>query len=199
MITGISTLLGEIEKQGWSVQKNFFPLELIQALHKTLSSLHQQGQLQQAGIGRKNNFQVKKTIRSDQINWFDEDKLSESQQAYLFILGDLQAAFNQQLYFGLSDFEVHFALYAPNAYYSRHLDQHRNQDTRVLTVITYLNENWQEDDGGELVLYFSGGEKKRVMPEAGTMVCFLSAEFEHEVLPAKRERASLTGWFRKRA
>jgi len=29
-------------------------------------------------------------------------------------------------------------------------------------------------------------------------VCFLSERFEHEVLPAKRERVALTGWFRRR-
>jgi SM-20-related protein len=38
-----------------------------------------------------------------------------------------------------------------------------------------------------------------VLPVAGTLVCFLSDRFEHEVLPATRERLSLTGWFRRRA
>jgi SM-20-related protein len=38
-----------------------------------------------------------------------------------------------------------------------------------------------------------------VQPEGGTLACFLSADFEHEVLPAARPRLSLTGWFRRRA
>ena len=33
------------------------------------------------------------------------------------------------------------------------------------------------------------------MPEGGTLVCFLSDRFHHEVLPARRERLSITGWF----
>ncbi len=37
-----------------------------------------------------------------------------------------------------------------------------------------------------------------VMPQAGTFVAFLAADFDHEVLPARRERASLTGWLRRR-
>jgi SM-20-related protein len=37
-----------------------------------------------------------------------------------------------------------------------------------------------------------------VAPIGGTFVTFLSAEYEHEVLPARRERASLTGWFTTR-
>lgn len=94
---------------------------------------------------------------------------------------------------------MHFALYAPNAFYKRHLDQHKNQDTRVLTVVTYLNESWEDSDGGELQIYLEHGQTVKVKPRAGTLVCFLSSEYEHEVLPAKRERASLTGWFRKRA
>ena len=50
-----------------------------------------------------------------------------------------------------------------------------------------------------LKIYFKNGHTELVSPEAGTVVCFLSAEFEHEVMPAKKERASLTGWFRKRS
>jgi SM-20-related protein len=34
-----------------------------------------------------------------------------------------------------------------------------------------------------------------VLPEGGTLVCFLSDRFHHEVLPARRERLSVTGWF----
>jgi SM-20-related protein len=37
-----------------------------------------------------------------------------------------------------------------------------------------------------------------VSPCAPTLVAFLSERFEHEVLPARRERLSLTGWFGRR-
>jgi len=37
-----------------------------------------------------------------------------------------------------------------------------------------------------------------VPPEGGTLVCFMSERFWHEVLPARRLRLSLTGWFRRR-
>ena len=35
-------------------------------------------------------------------------------------------------------------------------------------------------------------------PPGGTLVSFLSAELYHEVLPARRDRASITGWFKTR-
>ena len=194
----IEKILGDIEQQGWSVQEHFFSTELTQQLKNTLTSLRQQGSFKQAGIGRENNLHVEQTIRNDEISWFGEKKLTESQQTFLNIIQQLQDALNQRFYLGLFEFEVHFALYSPNAFYKRHLDQHKNQDSRVLTVITYLNENWNKEDGGELQLYLKNGNTLSVVPKAGTLVCFMSADFEHEVLPAKRERASLTGWFRKR-
>ena len=194
----IKSILNELEEKGWSVQEDFFPQELIQQLKETLLSLHQQGILKQAGIGRKNDFHIEQSIRSDEISWFDENNLNLAQKKFLNITKKLQDAINEKFYLGLFELEIHFALYTSNAFYKRHLDQHKNQDTRVVTLTAYLNENWNEDDGGELQLYLNDGKTKTVLPSAGTLVCFMSAEFEHEVLPAKRQRASLTGWFRKR-
>ena len=194
----IENILNDLEQQGWSVQEQFFPSELVLELSETLSSFRQQGLLNQAGVGRKEGFHIEQSIRSDEISWFEETNLNEAQKKYLAITKILQDEINQRFYLGLVELEVHFALYSPNAFYKRHLDQHKNQDTRVLTLITYLNENWNKEDGGELQLYLKNGKTISILPNAGTIVCFLSAEFEHEVLPAKRERASLTGWFRKR-
>ena len=194
----LEKLLNDLEQQGWSVQQEFIPSELISELNETLFTFREQGLLNQAGIGRKEGFHIEQSIRSDEISWFDETKLNDAQQKYLALTKELQDAINQRFYLGLFELEVHFALYSPNAFYKRHLDQHKNQDTRVVTLITYLNENWGKADGGELVIYLKNGQTVSISPKAGTVVCFLSAEFEHEVLPAKRERASLTGWFRKR-
>ena len=36
----------------------------------------------------------------------------------------------------------------------------------------------------------------RVMPRMGKLAVFLSEEFPHEVLPARRDRYSIAGWFR---
>ena len=198
MITKIEKILNDLEQQGYSIQEGFFTSSLTTDLKETLSSLSEQDLLKQAGIGRKNDFHIEQSIRSDVISWFDEKMLSPSQDEFLRITKQLQSAINERFFLGLFEFEVHFALYAANAFYKRHLDQHKNQDTRVVTLISYLNDNWEDDDGGELKVYLKNNKSLLVKPKAGTVVCFMSAEFEHEVLPAKRERASLTGWFRKR-
>ena len=67
----------------------------------------------------------------------------------------------------------------------------------MLSVVLYLNEQWAEDDGGELRLFTE--PTIDVPPTGGKLVLFLSDSLEHQVLPTRRERLSLTGWFRRRS
>ncbi len=74
---------------------------------------------------------------------------------------------------------------------------------RVVSCILYLNQDWQPEDGGALKIY-AGNELStlplpmQVLPQGGRLVTFISDRFPHEVLPATRDRMSLTGWFRVR-
>ena len=61
-----------------------------------------------------------------------------------------------------------------------------------------LDPGHNEADGGALRLHLPDGAVD-VPPRGGTLVLFLSAEIEHEVLPTTRERLSIAGWFRRRA
>jgi SM-20-related protein len=93
------------------------------------------------------------------------------------------------------------ALYPPGSFYRKHLDQFRGATHRKVSAILYLNPDWSPADGGELRLYLapSGeGDHLDIAPLGGTLVTFLSDRFHHEVLPTRRERRSLTGWFRVR-
>ena len=68
----------------------------------------------------------------------------------------------------------------------------------MLSVVLYLNEDWHADDGGALRIHVDDGATRDVLPEGGTLVAFLAADFEHEVLPATRPRLAVSGWFRTR-
>ena len=141
-------------------------------------------------------------MRGDRILWLDELSADPAQQSLWKAIEALRLALNQGLQLGLFSFEAHYALYPPGASYRRHRDAFRDHgetsDVRVISCALYLNENWTPGDGGALRLY-DGDCARDVLPLAGRLVCFLSERFEHEVLPATRERLAVTGWFRRRA
>lgn len=110
----------------------------------------------------------------------------------------LRLGINQRLFLGLFDYESHFAVYAPGAFYQKHRDAFRGAPGRKLSTVLYLNNDWDIQAGGELVLYDEAGEQEilQIAPECGRLVIFLSEDFPHEVLPATRPRQSIAGWFR---
>lgn len=146
-----------------------------------------------AGIGKSQQLQVNESIRGDYIRWIDRNEAPSPAKVYMNRLQNLCEYLNQSLYLSLKDYEVHFTIYPAGSFYKRHLDQFRKDDHRKLSVICYLNKDWQESHGGQLRMYV----KDQIMdflPLAGRLVCFRSDEIEHEVLPSTRDRLSLTGW-----
>ena len=96
---------------------------------------------------------------------------------------------------GLWTLEAHYALYPPGGVYKKHLDRFSTDDLRTISIVLYLNESWVKEDGGELKLYIEKESEVVVAPSGATLVCFLSDTVEHEVLPARRARRSVAGWF----
>lgn len=154
------------------------------------------GDFARAGIGRHRDFQRNRFIRGDRVYWPapNEDVV----RGYLHWIETLRRELNRRLFLGLFDYECHFACYPPGACYKKHLDAFRGDTNRVLSTVLYLNPGWRADDGGELLLYRHGEDApfERIAPLHGSLAIFLSEEFPHEVLPARRPRYSLTGWFR---
>jgi len=146
-----------------------------------------------AGIGKSQGKQINENVRGDYIQWIDPANAVPLIQLYLRRLSQLTAFLNQSLFLSLKDLELHMTIYPKGSYYKRHLDQFKKDDHRKLSVICYLNENWKENEGGQLRVYLPD-QIKDFFPTAGKLVCFRSDLLEHEVLPATRERLSLTGW-----
>lgn len=150
-------------------------------------------QFKKAGIGKNQEKQINESIRGDYIQWIDYNNAEGPLKEYIEKLRELISFANQSLFLSLKDCEVHQTIYPIGSFYKRHLDQFKKDDHRKLSVICYLNKDWSENDGGQLRLYLKE-ESKDVFPLAGRLVCFRSDLLEHEVLPAIRERLSLTGW-----
>ncbi|SHN12321.1 SM-20-related protein [Cyclobacterium lianum] len=199
--SGRNTILAEeLYEKGWSVVDGYIADTFRKQLLKEQRELLQHGQFRHAGVGNGQNFAIKPEIRSDKVLWLDESELTPLQQKYWDTMEQLRADINQRCFLGLRAFESHFAMYPPGSFYLRHLDRFQNVQYRIVSVILYLNDDWSENDGGALRLYFTGStgleEYTDIFPLGGRLVVFLSGEILHEVLPTKKTRISITGWFK---
>jgi SM-20-related protein len=179
--------------KSYAIIDNFLTTdEVAQIL--TLPHFNQHEQLfKKAGIGKNADLQINEAIRGDYILWLDKNTAPPAAMVYLNRLNALIQHLNRSLFLSMKDHEVHMTVYPVGTYYKRHLDQFKKDDHRKLSVICYLNTNWSEEQGGQLRIY-TDHESFDVLPVAGRLVCFRSDVLEHEVLPATRQRLSLTGW-----
>ncbi|GHD67767.1 2OG-Fe(II) oxygenase [Jeongeupia chitinilytica] len=193
-MNGYDCVANALVETGWCVLPGFLSPDEVNAL--VAASRSRRDDFARAGIGRAGGHAVNATIRGDEVLWLDDGDPAAA--VALARLDALRGELNAALYLGLAELECHLAVYPAGHFYTRHLDQHRGEDTRVVTIVLYLNPEWGEDDGGELRLYLDDGSHTDVAPHGGTLAVFMSDRFEHEVRPARRERWSLTGWFRRR-
>lgn len=195
----LDTIADALAEQGYWVLDDALPNDLLNALLMHFNREQGYG-FKSAGIGRQNDFQIQDTIRSDKIQWLEAN--TETSAEFLQWMDSLRVGINRRLFMGLFDYESHFASYAVGAFYKKHLDAFRSTRkpgyNRMLSTVLYLNVNWQAEDGGDLVIYAENNDDviKKISPVFGRLVIFLSEKFPHEVLPAKRERKSIAGWYR---
>lgn len=197
----IDEIARRLREDGWVVVPGFLSRDETGTLRDDLRQAWDTGALRPAGIGHGGGHQLRADIRGDRILWLDEVAAVPAQQAYFERMDALRQAINRETFLGLFDLESHFAVYPPGSFYRRHLDRFRDDSARTVSCILYLNDDWRPEDGGQLRLYLDeAGEGAHVdiEPAGGTLVTFLSDQFWHEVLPTRRERMSVTGWFRTR-
>ena len=189
-----------LHQHAWVVIENALPPALSAALSAQVRDTTQTD-FAVAGIGRGAGHKLDKQVRRDQIAWIEG--VTEAEREWLAWCSRLQLYLNQRLFLGLFSFESHFAHYAPGAFYKKHVDAFKQNNTvlgagRLVSLVAYLNPAWQGADGGELLIYedSSADPVAIVQPHYGTVVLFLSEEVPHEVAPALCDRYSIAGWFR---
>lgn len=189
----LNKLADGLADQGYAVLDNFLSHGEVGDIIATDDFKNGLSQFKKAGIGKSQEKQINESIRGDYIQWIDAATAQEAVQVYLNRLKQLMEFVNRSLYLRLKDLEVHQTIYPIGSFYKCHLDQFKKDDKRKLSVICYLNKDWKESEGGQLRIYLPIGSTD-IFPLAGRLVCFRSDLLEHEVLPATRERLSLTGW-----
>ena len=197
--TLFESLIDGILETGYGVVDSFLAPGEVAILRNRLRQRQAAGQFREAGIGN-GQAAIEKAVRGDEILWLEAATATPEEAAFLERIDQFIGYVNRTCYLGLRDSELHYARYPVGTFYRRHLDQFRSSSKRKLSVICYLNHAWQPTDGGQLAIYLpqpNGPEQTMLIdPIGGRLVCFDSGLLEHEVLPATRERLSITGWLR---
>lgn len=206
-----------IAEKGYFVGRRVLPESLMRKLQDFSLQIPEEN-FRPGSIGRALTLNNDVSVRRDSIVWIDDSEPAGA--AWLAYCEQLRQVINEQLMLGLFSFESHYAHYRSGDYYAIHRDAFKGVSNRKLSLVTYLNDHWEDSDGGQLVLYkeeegsFKSANERvnepinetlneaveiaRILPEFATLVVFLSENFPHQVLPVKRDRWSAVGWYRVR-
>ena len=137
---------------------------------------------------------VRKTdIRGDRIRWITKDFFAG--YYYLQSINELAHLFNRTLFAGIRHSEAHYACYPPGFGYKWHSDNPVGRDERVVSAVFYLNDEWEDTDGGQLSIIDSHNQPHQLLPKANRLVIF-DSNLQHQVEIAHRQRYSIATWLR---
>ena len=178
------------------IDPQFLSDALSKGLQQNIHQLENDGLMTAAGIGNEAMKDANQKMRGDKIYWMDKRHDNIFEQAFLQQIEDFIDRLNKTCYTGINGYEFHYAVYEKGSSYKKHKDQFKNDSNRKYSLINYLNENWLEEDGGQLSVYQENGVQ-HISPIAQTAVFFKSDEMVHEVMVANRSRMSITGWLKR--
>lgn len=196
MENNFELLIESFIKDNVGIDNHFISDELSQHLKQNLLELLKQNKLKEAGTGNNVLVSHDKAVRSDLIYWLDRAHNNEYENDFFDQIDDFVKYLNRSCFAGINGYEFHYSLYEVGSFYQKHLDQFNNNPSRKYSMISYLNDDWQESDGGQLMIYQNYNNKK-VSPTQGKTVFFKSNELQHEVLVTQKQRLSITGWLKR--
>ncbi|MBP6025025.1 2OG-Fe(II) oxygenase [Ferruginibacter sp.] len=178
------------------IDHSFLNEELCNGLQQNILQLQSDDLMTAAGIGNEEIKDSSQKMRGDKIYWMDKSHDNIYEQEFLQQVENFIAYLNRSCYTGINGYEFHYAVYEEGSFYKKHKDQFKNDSNRKYSLINYLNNNWLEEDGGQLVVY-QNETAQTIQPQSQTSVFFKSDEMEHEVIKANRSRMSVTGWLKR--
>ncbi len=177
------------------ISDHFISDDLAEHLKTNLKALHKKKLLKPAGTGNAEKQNQNAAVRGDSIYWLDRKHEDKYENEFLDQIDDFIKYLNRSCFAGITDYEFHYSLYETGSFYKKHVDQFLNNPGRKYSMISYLNADWKESDGGQLKIYQSYNDKK-INPIQGKTVFFKSNELQHEVLVTNENRMSITGWLK---
>lgn len=209
--------LNELLANDFVIIPDFIPPSLTEDLRNDIDSLrdaHKKFSI--AKIGQDSTNELNTNIRVAETCFIGRTKLedcaSNPNRDMLYdildtLCSDLSAESADVLDGNLSEFL--YAFYPKGGFYRRHRDAIPNSASvlRQYSLLLYLNDDWKEEDCGQLRLHRDGGgdflpEGQEpnyidVEPKGGTLVLFKSDKIPHEVLDTNSKRYALVGWYNR--
>lgn len=183
----VDQILDDLDQHGFAIIDDAYSNDYIHQLIKECTS--NLNRFREAAI---QNGVISK-IRSDHILWLNPELVISNQHVQaLYSLGQ---ELNRAFYLGIRDVEAHFACYNAGEFYALHRDNPQGKNGRMISTVYYLHEDWQDDWGGELHLQDKNDIWHVLHPKPNRIALFQS-DLLHEVLEAKHQRLSITGWLR---
>ena len=195
MINQFDLLIDSFLDNKIGIDIGFLNKTLALGLQQNILQLQQNDKMTGAGIGNADLKDVHQKMRSDKIYWMDKGHDNKFEKEFLQLVEDFITYLNSTCYTGINGYEFHYAVYEEGSFYKRHKDQFKNDSNRKYSLISYLNNNWLEEDGGQLLVY-QNETVQNILPHSQTAVFFKSDEMEHEVTEAHRPRMSITRWLK---
>jgi SM-20-related protein len=190
-------LVEDLRAGGVAVRDGFLTSSAWRSLAGCAARRRERGDFAAARVGAGRTLERREELRGDFTCWL-APPLFDPEVRLLEALERLRLELTGGGIPGLFDLELHYAWYPPGAGYVRHVDRPQRRDARLISLVLYLNEDWASGDGGALRFFDGCGPKQDIQPIGGRLVAFVSEGTEHSVLPARRPRLSLAGWFRSR-
>lgn len=183
----VDQILDDLDQHGFAIIDDAYSDDYVhQLIEECTSNLNR---FREAAI---QNGVISK-IRSDHILWLNPELVISNQHVQaLYSLGQ---ELNRAFYLGIRDVEAHFACYNAGEFYALHRDNPQGKNGRMISTVYYLHEDWQDDWGGELHLQDKNDIWHVLQPKPNRIALFQS-DLLHEVLEAKHQRLSITGWLR---
>lgn len=153
----------DLALSGIVIRDRFVSDAEVQALRECAQGRESSGEFAAARIGGRGAQQRRESIRGDFTCWLREPLLP-MEHVLLRRMEELRLQLNRAAFLGLFELELHYARYPPGSAYSRHVDQPLGNSQRRVSLVLYLNPEWQRTDGGVLRIHGENAEFIDVEP-----------------------------------
>ena len=134
--------IDQLAENDYVVIDNFFPVEFYARISEFFQHKREENSFAKAGIGSLNNQKISE-IRGDFTYWLDKE-IDNELDFWFDWMQTLKNLLNRYCYLSLTGDEFHLAHYPKGSFYKKHLDQFHERNNRMITVLLYLKEYFQE-------------------------------------------------------